>query len=228
MFLFENCARTIRNLPFLRRMNYFWVLLTPIYEHSLRIFYNNELKRVINKTDVIYIPHNLRHLTDKYESEVWDKIMKQVQEGDIIADVGACYGFYAFAFANRTGRTGRVFAFEPDPGNLYFIRNIVRRYRISAKLDIIPCAVGETKGMLKFNALGVSTSSVASVHNSNAKQRMEEVQCITLDEFFAGEKLDILKIDVEGYEEKVLLGARNILNRKSGYPRVIIIQVLPL
>lgn len=40
---------------------------------------------------------------------------------------------------------------------------------------------------------------------------------MSLDEFFANEKLDIIKIDVEGYEEKVLLGAKNILMRKSGY-----------
>ena len=225
MFLFEKCARTIRHLPVLRRMNFFWDVLTPAYEYVLKLIYGNTLRLLINNTDVAYVPHCLRHFTDTYETGIWKKVMEQVLPGDTVADVGAFFGFYTFAFAKRVGRAGKVVAFEPDPHNAAFLRSIVKRYKVSRQPQIIVSAVGQAKGVSKFDAQGASTSGI--IIKGIPKGEAREVECVSLDEFFANEKLDIIKIDVEGYEEKVLLGAKNILMRKSGYPRAIFIEAHP-
>ena len=225
MFFLEKCAKTIRRLPVLREINFLWNLINPAYECALKLIYGDTLRRLINNTDIVYIPCYLRHFADKYEAGFWKIAMEMVIPGDTIADVGAFFGFYAFAFAKRTGKQGRVVAFEPDPHNLAFLRNIVKRYKISLKPRIVGSAVGDTKGILKFDAQSASTSGV--ILKGLPKGEVRQVECVSLDEFFADEKLDIIKIDVEGYEEKVLLGARNILKRKRGYPRAIFIEVHP-
>lgn len=225
MFLFEKCARTIRHLPVLRKINLFWNLITPAYEYTLKAVYGNALRRLINNTDVVYVPHCLRHFTDTYETDFWKMAMNEARLGDTVADVGAFFGFYTFAFAKRVGLTGKVVAFEPDPHNVSFLRNIVKRYKLSLKPQIVGSAVGQAKGMLRFDAQGSFTSGV--ILKGIPKGEAREVECVSLDEFFANEKLDIIKIDVEGYEEKVLLGSRNILSRKSGHPRAIFIEVHP-
>ena len=225
MFILERCARTIRNLPLLRNLDFFWNLITPAYERFLRSVYKNGLKRVINKTDIVYLPHELRHFTETYEQEVWAKIMACVRQGDTIADVGAYLGFYAFAFAKRVGPRGKVVAFEPDPNNLIGLRDRVKLYKIDSKLDIMGLAVGEVKGTVRFAAKGVSVSRV--IGKNAEKDKGIDVDCIRLDDFFANEKLDLIKIDVEGYEAQVLSGAVNILKRSAGYPRAIFIEVHP-
>jgi FkbM family methyltransferase len=226
MFSLEKCARIIRHLPILEKMNFFWNFITPLYENFLKLIYPDVLRRTVNKTDVIYIPHYLRHFGDKYETESWKKIMQEVRYSDTIVDVGAFFGFYTFAFLKRVDKEGKVVAFEPDPRNLAFLKKIVRRYKITAKLDIIGSAVGEKKGILKFDAQASSTSGIIGGRLSK-KGEAVEVGCVSLDEYFGDEKLDIIKIDVEGYEEKVLLGAKNILKRKSGSPRAIFIEAHP-
>jgi len=212
-------------MPALRRMKFFWDFITPAYECVLKLLYGNTLRRRINNTDSVYIPFHLRRFTGTYEIDIWKKAMDEVRLGDTVADVGAFFGFYTFPFLKRVGPYGRVVAFEPDPGNLAFLKSITKRYTMGLRLEIVGFAVGQSRGKLKFDAQGISTSSVAI--ESNPKGQVMEVACVSLDEFFADEKLDIIKIDVEGYEEKVLAGARNILKRKSGYPRAIFIEVHP-
>jgi len=226
MFILEKCARTIRHLPLLRKLDSFWNLITPAYERFLRSVYKKGLKRVINKTDIIYLPYELRHYTDQYEEDVWGKIMSYVRPGDTIADVGAYLGFYTFAFTKRVGASGKVVAFEPDPNNLAALKDRVKLYKINSKLNITGAAVGEVKGKLSFAAKGISISRV--IGKSPENDQGIEVDCIRLDDFFAQEKLDIIKIDVEGYEAQVLLGAINVLKRSKGYPRAIFIEVHPL
>jgi FkbM family methyltransferase len=225
MFTLEMCARTIRHLPLLRKLDSFWNLVTPAYERFLRLIYKNGLKRVINKTDIVYLPHELRHYTGQYEKDVWEKIMAHVRPGDTIADVGAYLGFYAFAFSKRVGSSGKVVAFEPDPNNLAALRDRVKLYKINSKLDLMGVAVGDVKGKLSFAAEGISVSRV--IGKSLKKDKGIEVDCIRLDDLFGLEKLDLIKIDVEGYEAQVLLGAVNVLKRSKGYPRAIFIEVHP-
>jgi FkbM family methyltransferase len=224
MFIFERCARILRHLPVLERMNFFWDKLTPAYENFLKVIYPYGLKRVINKTDVIYLPHTMRHFVDKYEPHCWGKIMGCVKPGDTIADVGSFLGFYAFAFAKRAGKTGKVVAFEPDCENASMLKEMTKFYKINSKFVIAQSAVGDKKGMLQFNLRHSSESGAACLDSQKTNQAVE-VECTTLDEFFADEKLDFIKIDVEGYEGKVIEGAANILKRKTGFPRAIFIEI---
>jgi len=53
------------------------------------------------------------------------------------------------------------------------------------------------------------------------------VDVVTLDRAFVGKRVDVLKIDVEGYGEMVLRGANNLLRTPSLRPRAVFIEVHP-
>lgn len=50
---------------------------------------------------------------------------------------------------------------------------------------------------------------------------------VTLDDALAGQRIDVIKIDVEGFEQQVLEGARKILTEEQQRPRAILVEVHP-
>ena len=207
-------------------MDPFWQLITPAYECFLRFFYRRGLKRCINDTDTMIIPHKYRYFTEQYEPKFWKMVMNDVHKGDVIADIGAYIGFYAVAFAKRTGRAGKVVAFEPDPSNFSALRENISLNKVETRIELVNLAVADKKGQIKFSAEGNSISSVAPDNKPNAGKQIK-VETVALDEYFENRKVDIIKIDVEGYELQVLRGAKNILQRRDSAPRAVFIEVHP-
>ena len=84
-------------------------------------------------------------------------------------------------------------------------------------------AVGKNNSLVHFQSGHDSQSSI----QSNSSSTTISVNCTSLDNYFQKSKLDILKIDVEGFEEKVLEGATNLLHDSERCPRLIYIEVHP-
>lgn len=227
MHTLEWFSRSIRRSTTKAGLGRFWDIITPAYESMLKLIFKRGLKRNINNTDVVFISHKLRYYTEIYEPQAWKWVMRQVRPGDVIADVGAHFGLYAIALAKRVGKTGKVFAFEPDPHNIAFLKENVALNRIGSELEIIESAVGDTKTILRYHTRDSSISSVVCRLEQESTKDIIEVPCNTLDEILANKKLDVLKIDVEGYEAHVLIGAKNLLARKNGYARAILIEAHP-
>ncbi|UCC94663.1 MAG: FkbM family methyltransferase, partial [Candidatus Omnitrophota bacterium] len=135
-------------------------------------------------------------------------------------------GLYTVAVAKRIGKDGKVIAFEPDKKNADALKKHLRLNKVFSKVEVINAAVGDINGVLTFHALSNDYSHVALLSNVNV-ERCIQIQSKTLDSVFHNKRVDVIKIDVEGYEGKVLLGARNLLKRKKGYPRAIFIEVHP-
>lgn len=149
--------------------------------------------------------------------------MAQARPGDIVADVGAHIGLYTIALANRVGPKGRVFAFEPDPENFAALKAHVALNGVSDNVELIQAAVGAHDGYVPFLSGGGSESR--TIHASGNETPM--VRCVRLDTVFRGRRVDILKIDVEGHEERVLEGTAELLRDMRRSPRVICIEVHP-
>ncbi len=223
MFFFERCCRALRNAPLLRRLGPVWRAVTPAYEALLRLIYRRGwLRRVINSSDVVYVPFELRHWTDTYEPAVWERVMGEVRQGDTIADVGAFLGFYTFAFARRVGPQGRVVAFEPDPQNFRRLRELRGFYRQTGNIEMVEKAAGEAQGSVSFCPRRSSESSVGVTGEQGLEAGM-----VTLDGYFGARPVDLIKIDVEGYEGRVLRGCAGLLSRSAGAPRAVFIEMHP-
>ncbi len=177
----------------------------------------------MNGTDLILIQPKFRDVAEVYEPIVWKALMSKVREGDIIVDVGAFIGLYTIALAKRVGSKGKVIAFEPEPKNFLELNEHIKLNNISDRVELIQMAVGEKHGKVFFELSRSCESRILGIQNENSTS----VECVTLDEIFINKRLDILKVDVEGYEEAVLKGAARLLHDPSRAPRAMFIEVHP-
>ena len=130
--------------------------------------------------------------------------------GDVVLDVGGCWGDTALYFAARVGPEGKVYTFEFDPENLAIMRaNLALNPALAPRIKVIERALWDRSGeLLQFVQAGRMTTVVASGN------RAQEVMTITVDDFVDEEQIDrvdFLKLDVEGAELNVLDGARRTL-----------------
>ena len=180
------------------------------------------LERIINGTDPLRVAPEFRQITEVYEPDVWAHVMSAVTPGSMVVDVGAYVGLYTIALAQRTGRTGRVYSFEPDPRNCAVLRKHVELNNVSDRVVVHQLAIGDKDGFVPFTA-GRDSQSVVGANSSTP----ETVGMAKLDTILASDRLDVLKVDVEGFEENVLRGAEVLLSDNNRKPRTIFIEVHP-
>lgn len=221
MYSFEKLTTRLRHITWLEQANWLWDRVRPHYNKLIYKLGKRGLKRIINGTDSILILSQFRGFPETYEPEVWCHLMSNVQPSDIVADVGAYIGLYSITLAKRLGPAGKVFAFEPDPANFEVLKQHVQLNHVQERVELLPFVVGQENGALSFKTGGQSQSSI----NTNAEENNKTVKSVCLDSIFNHKRLDILKIDVEGYEEFVLRGAEKLLQDTKRKPRLIYIEI---
>lgn len=127
---------------------------------------------------------------------------------DHVIEVGSHQGYTTLALATAVGPTGIVYAFEPYPYNFRFLQKNLRN---NCTENVIPYqkVVGAEHSSVYF-----STSTVVNKAESAKAGKSIEVEQVCLDDICDGVRVDLLKIDVEGYECEVLKGARKILAQR--------------
>lgn len=138
------------------------------------------------------------------------RISKLAKAGGLMVDVGANYGYYTCIWAAGS-KLNRVIAFEPSPRNIPALTHNVTSNRLEAQVEISSKAVGMSKGMGRFwlgpfEETGWGGLIKAPVRNSVV------VEVVSLDDVLSVEKVDVLKIDTEGADTWVLIGARRLLS----------------
>lgn len=122
-------------------------------------------------------------------------------------DIGAHSGFYTLLFSRLTGHSGFVYAFEPLPINLSYLKKHIELNNIT-NVEIIPCAVSEKSGIsyLRF----FNDTFTAKIDS----QEGIKVKLVSIDEEINKGNIlppNIIKIDVEGHELSVLKGMFNTI-----------------
>ena len=146
------------------------------------------------------------------------KIMEEkIKVGNITVDVGANIGLHTLNMARIVGNTGRVFAFEPDPSNFEILRKNV-------KINNYQNIILEQKACAdKYGRTTLYQSDHPGMHRvfPQTKQAKGQVQVelTSLDKYFIdsnlADKINFIKIDVEGLEFSVLKGMKNILKNNK-------------
>jgi len=126
--------------------------------------------------------------------------------GNIVFDIGAYVGDTALWFSKAVGPQGKVYAFEPEPSNFEKLKANLERNKVT---NVIPLqlALSEKEGEMQI-ASGRGSSAITETAGDTS------VKVTTIDRFVEANKLprvDFIKMDVEGYELKVLAGARETI-----------------
>lgn len=142
------------------------------------------------------------------------ELARFISTGDTVLDVGGCYGTHAIAFASMVGQEGRVITFEGSDKNFEILRRNVAASVLSTTIEpnlAIISASSNDFFDLKQNKTNSGASQLIS-----ADQEITEVSRngITLDEM-SFNRVDFIKIDVEGMEQQVLLGAQKLISKFS-------------
>lgn len=157
---------------------------------------------------------------EEYEPEV-TFLEKFVGPGETFVDAGANCGVYTIAAAHFVGPQGCVLAFEPGESSLAMLRKNVALNGF-AQVRVFPLALSEKSGSARLYAHGHGASSFTLGQTEEGRQLSFTIETVTLDAILAQEgilRVDAIKMDVEGAEELILRGARELFERCR--PKVI-------
>jgi FkbM family methyltransferase len=148
-----------------------------------------------------------------FEPEDTRLVQKCLRPGMTFVDVGANVGYYTALAAQLVGSGGRVIAFEPSPYAFVRLESMVRA-NLLHQSTAVHAGLSDTAGQAKLY-LGIDshnhTPTMAAHENSTAM----DVTIVTLDDEadrLGIGRIDLIKIDVEGHEAKVLAGAKRLLS----------------
>lgn len=141
-----------------------------------------------------------------------------LRRGDVFLDVGAHSGFFTLLGSRLVGPDGTIIAFEPLPANIHFLRLHIATNRVD-NVSVFDAAVSDTQGE-EFFAQGQNTYT-----GELSAQGQIKVRTVTLDELVTTGIIppaNVIKIDVEGAELRVLKGAEHLL--KDAPPRALLVS----
>lgn len=149
-------------------------------------------------------------LFGRYELETTRLFRKELKRGMTCVDIGAHIGYFSRVAAKKVGAKGRVIAFEPDSANFVLLEKNTARY---PQIKRVRDAVSDVDGRIPFYHVRGSTGchSVVPVPGGSSG---ELIFATTLDEYLEKngiEKVDLIKMDIEGGEWRALDGMEKTL-----------------
>lgn len=152
------------------------------------------------------------------EEKVSNLLIKKLESCRCFVDVGANLGYYTF-LASKIMSDGTVYSFEMDDKNYNLLEKNLFINK-SKNVKIYHAAVTDYSGVVNYsNSLRLPSPilTVSSQNKLNKYSLKKSVKAISLDDFFNnnGSKPEIIKIDVEGGEIKVLNGMQKLLDNND-------------
>jgi FkbM family methyltransferase len=143
---------------------------------------------------------------DRAERQLLQRILAG---GDVVVDAGANIGIYSQFLSRCVGPAGVVHAFEPSPENFKRLQSATRRL---PNVRLSQAALGERSGRSELyvsDALNVDHRTYVTAEDS---RRAVQIDMIALDDYFKpGQRVDLIKFDIQGYELHALRGANRLL-----------------
>ncbi len=164
--------------------------------------------------DVVTAPAALRYLSTYVllEQEDWFEkelafVRRFLQPGMRALDIGANYGVYSVGLGKAVGPNGRVWAFEPTPNTLSFLRHTLASNGMP-QVMVDDCALSDHAGR---GQLSMNTDSEHNSLGHGPAESSQDVRLDTLDGAAARhgiQGIDFVKLDAEGEEARIVAGGK--------------------
>jgi FkbM family methyltransferase len=164
--------------------------------------------KVYERAFPIYRPLYAAYKTyaDRAERELLRKILFQ---GAVVADVGANIGIYSQFLSRCVGPGGMVHSFEPSQDN--FRRLSAATHDVS-NVRLAQAAVGERSGPCELYVSDKLNVDHRAYKADGDSRRAIPIQMVALDDYFQpGQRVDLIKMDIQGYELHALRGAQRVI-----------------
>jgi FkbM family methyltransferase len=186
--------------------------------------------RFVERDDVLYkldisdvIGHSL-FFFNHYFAPL--EVFNLLKDDSTVIDIGANIGTVALRAA-KTCQRGHVYAFEPDPAHIKSLRANHQLNQFS-NITIIPKGLGSKPGQALLSKLEQRNAGMNRILPAEqaAQYDSTHINVATLDDEMSSispTRIDLIKIDVEGYEFHVLMGAQKTIAR---YRPILVIEVI--
>lgn len=148
---------------------------------------------------------------DKTEIELLKKIIKP---GDSVLDIGSNIGFYAKILSSFTGKNGKVYCFEPDSTNFKYLKKNTQGIDNIVLFNKAVSDKADTLKVYKSKLLNVDHRT----YPVNNYESVEEIESISIDALLKDKtisKVDVIKIDIQGYELTAFNGMKELLSNNG-------------
>lgn len=162
---------------------------------------------------------------EKYEPYETKLILRQTKKGNTIIDVGANIGYYTVLLADKVGKSGKVYAFEPDKVNFEILKKNIEVNNLK-NVIVVNAGVGsknETKTLYKSEE-NLGDHKLYETHPPCGHPPLKKggqnysikefTKIVKLDDFIK-EPIDLIKIDTQGWEPEVIEGAKKIISKNK-------------
>ncbi|MBK8465490.1 MAG: FkbM family methyltransferase [Chloracidobacterium sp.] len=169
-----------------------------------------------------------------------DRLYSFIKEGDVVFDVGTNIGETLLNFGGLVGSKGFVYGFEPDEKNFNNLQKNIGLNNFE-NLQVFNLGVSDRKERVKLHRVNQNNLGMNRILNETEAGKFEdfsEIETNTLDNIVVEnhiQKIDLIKIDIEGYEMHALRGAHQLLQTfrpklfiEVGYTRLLDLGTSPL
>lgn len=145
----------------------------------------------------------------------------EIQEGYTCVDLGSNIGYTTLFMCEKAGKTGKIYAIEPDPWNVNMLTENIKRNNFEETTEIFPIAITDHQGEIDF--WQSDKSNLSSVQKTKHSNKSIKVKCESLDTFLEGKRYpNFIKMDIEGHEVKVFEGGLDYFSKNSGNTKILL------
>ena len=157
-----------------------------------------------------------------------------LRPGDTILDVGANLGYYVLLEGEAIGPKGKILAVEPSPENVHILKKNVELNNMGSQVEVVEGGISDENGTAEIQISkwsNLHSFTVAHEFVSSKVERGLEVNTYRLDDLIEekgikAEDVNMIRMDVEGHEVKVMKGMSKILD--SAKNLTVIMEIHPM
>ncbi len=183
--------------------------------------------KIFVDTQDIYISSHLM-LDGFWEIWITEAMVELIKPGMVVADIGANLGYFTLLMSDLVGPAGRVHAFEPNPQMVERLNKSLVVNGFNTRAEVHEVLLGRENGeVMSFHVPELAPGGAYMLPITDGDLGSDAIVLATqrLDSREDWQRIEFMKIDVEGAEESIWAGAEQML--KQSALKIVVLEFVP-